>query len=47
MDEPVCDLTVFTRNRERLLAADVAEEFFAQVVAQARSAQADGASTSR
>ena len=37
-DEPVWDVTVYTKNRERLLEADVASEFFAQVVAQARSA---------
>lgn len=37
-DEPVWDVTVYTKNRERLLQADVASGFFAQVVAQARSA---------
>jgi transposase len=37
-DEPVWDVTVYTKNRERLLQADVAGEFFAQVLAQARSA---------
>ena len=37
-DEPVWDVTVYTKNRERLLQASVAEEFFAQVLAQARSA---------
>jgi transposase len=36
MDEPVWDVTVFTKNRERLLDADVAREFFYLVVAQAR-----------
>jgi transposase len=36
MDDPVWDPTVFTKNRERLLAADVASEFLARVVAQAR-----------
>src|SRR5437763_11896525 len=37
-DEPVWDVTVYTKNRERLLQADVASGFFAQVVVQARSA---------
>ena len=37
-DEAVWDVTVYTKNRERLLEASVAEEFFAQVLAQARSA---------
>ena len=36
MDDPVWDVTVFTKNRERLLQADVAKEFFRLVVAQAR-----------
>ena len=35
-DDPVWDATVFTKNRDRLLAADVASEFLARVVAQAR-----------
>jgi transposase len=37
MDEPVWDVTVFTKNRERLLKADVAKQFFQLVVEQARS----------
>jgi transposase len=37
-DEAVWDVTVYTKNRERLLEADVACEFFAQVIGQARSA---------
>jgi transposase len=37
MDEPVWDVTVFTKNRERLLEADVAKKFFQLVVEQARS----------
>jgi IS5 family transposase len=37
MDEPVWDVTVFTKNRERLLKADVAKQFFQLVVDQARS----------
>lgn len=38
MDEPVWDATVYSKNRERLLAGDIAEEFFAQVLEQARKA---------
>ena len=34
-DEKVWDATTFTKNRDRLLQADVAKEFLAQVVAQA------------
>src|SRR6202795_3461728 len=34
-DDAVWDATVFTKNRDRLLEADVAKEFLAQVVAQA------------
>jgi transposase len=37
MDEPVWDVTVFTKNRARLLEADVAKQFFQLVVDQARS----------
>jgi transposase len=36
LDEEVWDPTTFTKNRDRLLEADVAKEFLAQVVAQAR-----------
>jgi transposase len=38
MDDPVWDVTVFTKNRERLLAGEVAEGFFAAVLAQAKGA---------
>jgi hypothetical protein len=38
MDEPVWDVTVFTKNRERLIAGDIARQFFAAVVAEARAA---------
>ena len=38
MDDPVWDVTVFTKNRERLLAGGVAQKFFAAVVKQARVA---------
>ena len=37
LDEPVWDVTVFTKNRERLLEADVAKEFFRLVVAEAQA----------
>jgi transposase len=36
MDAPVWDVTVFTKNRDRLLEGDVAAKFLAAVVAQAR-----------
>src|SRR5579864_9167642 len=36
MDDPVWDVTVFTKNRERLLKADIAEAFFQAVINQAR-----------
>ena len=38
MDEPAFDHSTFTKNRERLLEHDVAGQFFAAVVAQARAA---------
>jgi transposase len=36
IDDPVWDATVFTKNRERLLRAKIAQTFFAEVLAQAR-----------
>lgn len=36
MDDRVWDPTTFTKNRERLLRGDIAEQFFAGVLAQAR-----------
>jgi transposase len=36
MDEPVWDATVFSKNRQRLLDGDIAQVFFAAVIAQAR-----------
>jgi transposase len=36
LDEPVWDVTVFTKNRNRLLEGDVAREFLMEVVQQAR-----------
>jgi transposase len=35
LDEPVWDVTVFTKNRNRLLEGDVAREFLCEVIAQA------------
>lgn len=37
LDEPVWDVTVFTKNRNRLLEGDVAREFLSEVVQQAQS----------
>ena len=34
LDEPVWDVTVFTKNRDRLLDGDVAREFLCEVVRQ-------------
>jgi transposase len=39
MDEPVWDVTVFTKNRDRLLEHEVAKVFFAQVWQQAEQAK--------
>lgn len=37
LDAPVWDVTVFTKNRNRLLADDVAMAFFERVLAQAKA----------
>src|ERR1700693_5464381 len=37
LDEPVWDVTVFTKNRNRLLEGDVAREFLGEVVQQAQA----------
>src|SRR6202521_1243632 len=37
LDDPVWDATVFTKNRDRLLEAEIAKEFLARVVGQART----------
>jgi transposase len=37
LDDPVWDATVFSKNRDRLLEAEVAKEFLARVVGQARA----------
>jgi transposase len=39
LDDPMWDATTFTKNRDRLLAGDIADAFFAEVVA---AIQADG-----
>ena len=46
MDDPIWDATVFTKNRERLLAGDIARKFFAQVRPRRRSARCSRRSTS-
>jgi transposase len=38
MDDEVWDVTVFTKNRERLMAGEVAQKFFRAVLKQARGA---------
>src|SRR5664279_4800503 len=37
MDDPIWDVTVFTKNRERLLKGDIAQAFFQKVLEQARA----------
>jgi len=37
LDEPVWDVTVFRKNRNRLLEGDVAREFLCEVIAQAQA----------
>ncbi len=39
MDDAVWDVTVFTKNRDRLLEGEVAQAFFEAVLAQARAAK--------
>jgi len=39
LDDPIWDATTFTKNRDRLLAGDIADAFFAEVLA---AIQADG-----
>ena len=36
MDAPIWDVTVFTKNRERLLASDIAAKFLSAIVGQSR-----------
>src|SRR5271170_7597154 len=37
MDDRIWDVTVFTKNRERLIAGEIAERFFEEVLKQARA----------
>ncbi len=46
MDDAVWTPTTFTKNRERLLAGDIARQFFAAVLAQARGVGCSPTSTS-
>jgi transposase len=39
MDDQVWDATTFSKNRDRLLAGDIAEAFFQEVLAEARAAR--------
>jgi transposase len=39
MDDPIWDVSVFTKNRQRLLDGEIAEAFFDAVLAQARTRQ--------
>ena len=39
MDDPVWDHSTFTKNRERLIGSDIAREFFAKILVQARDAR--------
>jgi transposase len=39
LDDPVWDATTFTKNRDRLLDGDIAEAFFQEVLAEARTAR--------
>jgi transposase len=39
IEDPAFDATTFTKNRDRLLAHEVAARFFAAVLAQAKAAQ--------
>ena len=41
MDDPVWDPTVFTKNRDRLLNADVARQFFERVLERAQGLMSD------
>jgi hypothetical protein len=41
LDDLVWDATTFTKNRDRLLEAEVAKEFQTRVVEQARGAKLD------
>jgi hypothetical protein len=51
IDDPIWDATVFTKNRDRLLAGDIAQGFFDQVwprpMLASRSRWSTSASTAR
>src|SRR6266446_3672627 len=47
IDDPIWDVTVFTKNRERLWRAAIAQSFFAEVLAQPAAAACSRPSTSR
>jgi len=47
IDDPVWDVTVFTKNRDRLLKGEVAEAFFRAVLARPASGDCCPTSTSR
>ncbi len=47
MDAPVWDVTVFTKNRDRLLDGDIAAQFLAAVLRPGRSSRCCRTSTSR
>ena len=47
LDDPIWDVTVFTKNRDRLLAGEIAQAFFDAVITQARERKLLPRSTSR
>ena len=47
VDEPVWDVTVFTKNRDRLLEGEIAAKFLRAVLDQPRSRRCCRTSTSR
>jgi Transposase domain (DUF772). len=47
MDDAVWDATTFTKNRDRLLAGDIADAFFAEVLAAIKQDGCSPTSTSR
>jgi hypothetical protein len=40
MDDPIWDVTVFMKNRQRLLAGEIADAFFSAMLKQARQRNA-------
>ena len=47
IDDPIWDVTVFTKNRDRLLTGDIAAKFFQASSASPRSGRSCRTSTSR